>query len=385
MPRKKVNKELLEQKGIPFVIMDGEVFDIKESETEIDVDTLHQMQKDETISAALSFLENMVSSIFGDYSNEDKGIDEFVHFALENCEKSITNFLKLALREAMIYGWCAAEILWDLKDGKVVLKDLLLYDSRGMTIEVEKGNIIAVNQYSAKGKIKIPAEKMFIFRLGNGIYGESMLRRVYRLWKIKSEFIKSWAIALEKFAIPIVWGKTRKAEVTTEDGKKKSSVEVLHEKLKDFHRRTTIATDNDTEIQYLTTGVGGVHFSKIYIDAIEYLNKLIFRNFLLPNLLLGSEQTGAYSLGNVHYKLFKNASKSIAQQIASAFLDQVISRLISYNFGSVKDYGEFALVDELTSEEREQLSKMLVNLVNAGFVDPIEEKQLADNMLKLPR
>lgn len=379
----KKKKDLLEQKGYPFVVMDGEVFDYSTNE-DIGIETLYQMQKDETISAATEFFSNMVATFIGDFSHEDENIEKFVKTCLMNMERNFVGFAKEAIQLVLKYGWCGAEIIWDVTGNQIVIKDIVFYDVRGMSFQVEGGNITGVYQYSPKGKVEIPIDKMFVFRLGNGIYGESRLKKVYRLWRAKTEFLKSWAIALEKFAVPIVWGKTRNAEVTLPDGTKKNSIQYLHETLKDFHRRTQIATDIDTEIQYLTTGIGGTHFSKIYIDALEYINKLIFRNFMLPNLLLGSEQTGSYSLGNVHYVLFKNAAKSLAQQFVNTFIDQVIYRLLTYNFGKLENYGEFTLVDELSPEERERLSKVLVNLVNAGFVDPVEDEALAKNMLKLP-
>ena len=386
MPKKNLEKkELTKQIGASFFFMDGEVF-TGMTPDDIDIDTLYQMQKDETINAAAEYFTNMVLSFIGKYSNPDKKMEEFVNQALESLDRDIMSLSKSLVSTSLKYGWSAAEILWKVIDGKLLPYDVVPYDPRYLTIELKDGKQISVNQnIGMRGKVSIPVEKMIIFKIGSGVYGESWLKKVYRLWKMKKEFIKSWAIAIEKFAVPIVWGKTKNVEVTTEDGTKKSSVELLNEALKGFYRKTAITTDNETELKYLTTGVGGVHFSKIYIDALEYLNRLIFRNFLLPNLLLGSDTTGSYSLGNVHYKLFKSATKGIARQFANEIIDQLVYRIITYNFGETKEYGEFTIIDELTPEEREQLSKVLVNLVNAGFVDPIEDKNIADDMLKLPR
>lgn len=373
------------QFGIEVPLTNGEIWnwDLEN----LDQETLQKMANDETISAALDYMTNYILAYMGEYVNENEDIQEFVLSALENMDKGVKTYLKEIIRNVLIYGWNASELVWKVTDGKIGLRKLVVFDTKNLSVFYGKDSPEYLIQQSYRGRIRIPFDKVFKYSIGPGLFGSSYLKKVYRLWKAKSDILKLWAVGLERYALPIVWGKTPNVTVTKDDGSQENAVKLLNDVLKDAHKKTSIATDQETELQYLDSGIGGTHFSNVFKTAIEYLNVLIFRNFGLPNLLLGSQQgsAGAYALGNVHFRMFNNSIKSIAADLGREFVDEVLYKLIYYNYGEVDNYGYFHIGDEPNPEQMEQFSKAFVNLVNAGLIDPISDSDWIRDYLKLPK
>ncbi len=379
MPKKP--KDLEKQLGFGYAGNSGEVFEVQE----IGRETFKEMLKDETVSAAILYLTNAVLGFIGEYSHPDEKIAEFVRNNLENLDRDLSLIFHELLKNAFAYGWSAGEQVWRIEDGKILLDRIPVYDSYYLTLVAKDGELVEIKQQIRDKTAEIPLEKAIVFRVGNGVYGESFLRRVYRPWSIKKAFIKNWAIGVERFAMPTVWGRTPNVRVKDESGAETTSVKLLNKALANIHTQTSIATDDRTEISFLQPSIGGQHFSEVFKTAIEHLNVMIFRNFGLPNLLLGNtNQAGAYALGTVHYKMFQNVARNLADQLAKEFIDQVIYRLIVFNFGEQESYGEFTISDEPNPEERAQNAKVILDLINAGVLDPLADNKWIRAMLRLP-
>lgn len=376
-------KPNVNQFGVETPLTNGEIFDDKE----LDNYELRRMAQDETISAALDYMTNYVIASIGEYVNENEKIQDYVNNTFENTEKSFRTYLKEIIRNAMIYGWSANEIVWAVNGQNVRIKKFVTFDTSELSIFYGKDKPEYLIQDSYRGRIKIPFEKIFKYSTGPGIFGKSYLVKIYRLWQMKTALLKWWAAGMERFALPLIWGRTKNVVVTKENGEKERAVKLLNERLSGIHSKTAIATDDQTTLSYLSSGIGGSHFSNVFRDAIEYLNILIFRNFGLPNLLLSSQtrSAGAYALGNVHFRMFSNSVKGIASDLTREFVDEVVYKLITYNFGEVDSYGYFHIGDEPNPEQMEQFANAFANLTNTGIIDPLKDGEWIRDYLKLPR
>ena len=344
----------------------GQIYNL----TGFDYDTIAQMLKDETIMAGLEFFSSNVLNYIGDYNNDDENIKQFVEDNLENLDISLGIILDRMIRDMKAYGFAVSEMVWELKKGKLVLKKLLPLPPGLLSMRLENGEVVGIIEQTTHRMIEIPAEKCFIFRNDNSqLFGRSDFERLYRAWKFKSVMFKFWAIAMERYAAPVLVGHT---DGDTED---------VATKLASLWSNGVVAIGNDEKIDLLEPSR---NVASTFENAIEYANMLLYRGLLLPQLLAGSKDVGSYALGKVHFDLFMTAVKKTARKIAEEMIDQVVSKILDYNFSGVRDYGDFLMSEQPSSDEREKLANVVLQLVNAGFLDPTEDNEWVRSMLSFP-
>ncbi|MEM4501730.1 MAG: DUF935 family protein [Thermofilaceae archaeon] len=334
------------------------------------LETYHVMYlTDETIASAVDFLTYNIFSFWGDYVHPNPQITAFVKENLENLETSLESTLQRVVKNAIVYGHCFSEIVLEKKNGKYYLSEIVPLHPLLCSPVVEKGKLTKVLHQNDDQTVEIPASKLFVFKVGEGLLGESFLRRIYRIYSIKRGFLMFWATAMERYAMPTVFARGPKAR------------EILDE-LRNVWSNGIIVTENPNlsiELLEARTDV-----SATFVDAIEYLNVLIYRGLLMPQLLASVRSTGTYALGKVHFEMFAMAARRITTQLAEAFVDQVIARLIENNFSDVVEYGQIIVTEQPSSDERFKLAQAFSMLVEAGIVDPVKDNEWIRNMLKLP-
>jgi len=345
--------------------------------------TIADMKRDETIAAGLRFISSSTISKIGSYSNPDSNVAQFVSGVIENLEISLPTFLKKMLEDMLAYGWAGAEIVWQSSEGKLWIEKVVSYAPSQMSFYPEEAPEY-VKLTTSKGEFQIPMSKMFVLRNGEGLYGESILNTCYRAWDFKRKLFKIWAIGLDKYALPIIHGKTENISMVDANGNPTTSVEVLNEILSNFYSKTAVSTDKNTEIALLEAN--SKNLSDQFRAAIEYANTLIYRNLGLPQLLLTNEYGGAYALGKVHIDMVQSSTQSMAEVISDSFLDNVVAKLIDYNFPSVESYGELAIIREQTLEERKALAVFVETIGRAGIMDNLSDadRRWARALLSMP-
>mgnify|MGYP000100092199 CR=1 FL=1 len=339
---------------------------------EIDYDTIKEMLKDETVHAALRFHVLNILSYLGEYAHEDEKIEELVKENFENLDVSFQTVLEDLLFTAKAYGFAVGELVWEVRNSRWMLAKIVPIPPETVSFKFKKGKISSVKQSVLGKEIELPPEKVFVLKVGSGPFGQSVLRHVYRPWKFKTVLFKFWAIAMERFAAPVLVGKT------SDPG----GVEALKEALEELWSNGVIAATQDIDVSILDPGRG--NFSDSFQDAIEYANVLIYRALLLPQLLASTRKVGSYALGEVHLKLFMATLKSEARRLANEVIDQIITRIVEYNVGTVENYGEFLEQEMPTTEERAKLAQTIMYLVQAGVIDPVQDNEWIRELLRFP-
>jgi len=345
----------------------GEIYNIPD----LDSQTCSEMLKDESIFSGLKFFASNVANSIGQFIHDKEEIQDFVQ---ENFEELSTSFA-ITLAEMVIkmktFGFCVAEIVWKVKQNHLMLSKLVILDPLHTTFNMENGEIKSVNQYTAiKGRIEIPANKCFILRNGSGLYGESALIPVYRSWKMKKVLMKFWAIAMERYAVPVLVGKTQ------------GDTDKLSQALAGLWTNGIIASTPDTDINVLEPKNT---VTETFTKAIDHLDMMIYRGLLLPRLLGGPQASiGSYALGKVQLDLFLSAVRQEANRIAEEVIDQIVAKIIEYNFIDVDSYGSFTPVSEMTPEDKAKFTDILSDLSDMGILDPVSDENWIRNMLGLP-
>lgn len=359
--------EALTQVGIPYFSLHGALGEIL-NDSDVDISVYREMmQRDETIASALDYLSLGILNFLGEYQNEDQELARFVRMNMENVEETLQNTLLSFIREVLAFGYGVMEKVYEARGGKLILRKLVVLPSDTVRFVVEENRITKVVQV-ATGRVEIPASKCVVFKKGRGIYGESQLRSVYRLYAFKKALMKFWAVACERYAMPVTYAKA-------------TNPESVLEPLKNLWSEGVVVTDPSTEISLLEPKGG---LSEAFAEAIEYVNSLIFRGLLLPQTLTARQKYGSYALGEAQMNFFEGILRSFAEQLGNALIDQLIAPTIEMNYGTVQNYGSFVVTKKPAVDEMLKISQMISVLVQAGVVDPVSDNAWVRSLLNLP-
>lgn len=349
------------------------------------IDYEKMLDTDETVSQGLEFLTLGVLIKLGEYDHEDPKIKDFINGQFERMKGSIY----LACEEilsAIWAGFSVTEINYALEGGKTVLDSLSTYHPFGIYFNVDdKGRLLdmGVKQYLITGShVDIPTDKCIIYtynsRFGN-LYGKSAFRRVYKNWLLKDPILKMMARALDKFGTPLVVAMVPEGEINDPDkpGEKVQQLDYVLRILSDLQSQEAIAMtnsgENKADVKTLTNGGTGVGQS--FISALTYINKMIYRGLLIPSLISDEGSSGSYSLGEKHFQTFDTILDSIYQDLTEVLIDQLIRRLIEYNFGPQDSYGKFPQ-KKISDDNKETLMKIFKDAVDIGTLDAEDQADL---------
>jgi hypothetical protein len=321
---------------------------------------LEMVQKDETILNGLNMLVGNISGAIGKYQNSTEEIKNLVDSCYQSSNTSLNTVLNKMYFDTISYGYGVAEIVWKIQDGKIILSDIIPLSPVLTSFKSENGTITSVVYVTALGnKIEIPIEKCLVIRRGTGIYGETILSPIYSTYKFKSTLKKWWAIAMERYAIPLL-------------GVKTSQPEMAMQALGQWYSKAQFVMPLDAEVQIIAPPGD---MSKSFQESIEYLNLLMFRGLMVPQMLGSIQQVGTYSLAKIHIEIFNSYIAYTAKSFSEQIIDGLVQKIIDYNIGIVEDYGSYQISIIPTSEEMKTMAETLAILNNTGIADPTEKWQ----------
>jgi len=354
------------------------------------------LDTDETVAASFYFLTLAVISFLGDYTHPDEKIETFVHDCFEGMDGSLTLACEDIL-SAVWAGYSATEIVWKPDSRNLVLDYLATYHPYGVEFHVsDRGRLQEIKQFNYLQPLGalIPAQKCIIFtyrKRFNNYYGKSAFKPIRKNWLLKDAFLKMWARALDKFGTPtlaatVMDGTIKDPSTDQEISQLDYAIRILDNLQSGtaLAFSTKDATGKLPKIESIASGGTGV--GEAFDKAISYLNKMLSRGLLVPSLVFDEgARSGSLALGKSHFDGFMLMALSLYGQLKEVLLDQFISRLITYNFGKQKNWGDFQS-KQPSEEELKLMSEMFLNLTNAGYMDPQQEEDFkyARNSMGLP-
>ncbi len=334
--------------------------------TDAMLENYHEMaEADETLSTGLEFLSFAVVRKMGPFTHENNKIQKLVDDSINSLRGTIEDIRKNILLNAMVYGYSVGEFSLFPKLSQWLLSSVMVYDSRTLQFIMERKpdnsiGIKQVHQNLGSDQIYIPEEKCWIYRY-NAIttpYGKSRLKRCWRWYAFKKAIPKLWAIALERYGMPALIGKS-------------TDTSQMMDMLSQLYSNAYAAVLPDDEISILEKP-NGTGLGDSYERAISFCNKMMYRSLFLPSLLEGGESGGSYALGKVHWDMFDDACLWLAKELAESELENIWRPLIEWNFGEQEDYGDIPVANTQSPEEQKILSEIFTNGVNCGMLYPDE-------------
>lgn len=390
----KISKKELEEQASPGVVMFRRLnpFDqiIGYINNPDPVSYYREMvQTDATIAACLEFVSLAVVSKLGDYTHPNKDIQDFIRTNFEQLEGSFVDTCK-SLMSFLWAGYAVAEIVTEVKDDRVWLHSLPILPAENVRFKLDEdpgslnyGSLAEVIQNPQMvSEAHLPAEKCLIIRndypgsAEQSPYGLSRLKCILSVYAAKVEAEKNWAYALGRYGSPILQYELENPaqKVKTSDGRIMTAFEQAQEQVNAAGELKGVVSFKGNNLQMIYPPAGiGEGFKK----ACDYYNRLIMRGLLIPSLLFDNGDTGSYSLGQEHYKLFDVSLDAILSILTEAILEQLVRPLIDWNFGEQDDYGAFELkATSLDTEEK--LDAMLAEDVREAEREEAQEDQNAD-------
>ncbi|MDW8056606.1 MAG: DUF935 family protein [Elusimicrobiota bacterium] len=351
-----------------------------------------EMMRDEEISSAIEGLKILRLSSGWDIipaSNEpkDKEIADFVKWNLENVEGSFEDDLK-DIMGALEFGISICEIVWDVCDrgkykDKIVLRSIKSKNPRYFNILTDDfDNILEngiVNLSSIDYGRQYPTEKFIIYSFNKryeNVFGRSRLRELYDIWYFKQMWLRAWSIYLEKFGHPIP---IAKYPVNIE----KEVRDKIWEVIKNIKYETAIMIPQEFDIELKEASARG---GDMFLTAINFCNNQIRKVIMGQTLTSEQGKVGSYALGRVHFDILLFYLEQLGKDVASkAINQQLIRRLVDYNFSNIDDYPKFEFKPLLRDDIEMIIDKYYAG-VDKGIIRPIpEDEDKIREWLRLPK
>ena len=343
---------------------------------------------DPTIAACLEFVSLAVVSKLGDYQHSDPDIESFVRENFERIEGSFVDTCK-GLMSFLWAGFSVCEIVTQIIDDRIWLHSLPLLPAEYVkfhlnedTASLDYGTIDEIVQnYGLISETHIPADKCLIVRNSypgeqeQSPYGCSRLRCIMPNYVAKVEAEKYWTYALGRYGSPILMYELENPlqKVKSADGTVMTAFDQAMQQVNaDGELKGVVSLKgNNLQMIYPPSGIG-----QAFRESCDYHNRLIMRGLLIPSLLFDNGDTGSYSLGQEHYKLFDVSLEALLSLLTEALLEQLVRPLIEWNFGTMDYYGEFE-IKATSLDTQEKLDAMLAE-------DVAEEEHIEDQLEDKP-
>lgn len=304
---------------------------------------------------------------------DDANSEEIAAF-IEDCfsqMKGTVNDFLLSVLTALDYGFSVNEIVWKALEegdykGKIGIAKIKSKKPHSFEFDIDEFSNLKTNGLIQTGinEKRLPPEKFIIYvhqKEFENWYGTSDLRQAYRNWWSKENLIRFWNIYLERYGSPTAIGKYKGT-----DPNAKSRLESV---LSNLQSKTSITMrEGDYDISLLEAQRRS---NADYLEAITYHDKGIARSILIPDRLVASGETGAYSQSQTHFEVFLWVVAKLRQDLEESVMEeQVIRRLVTYNFGNDAGLIPKFKFNPLTEDQRKELATAFGDAVQKGAVSP---------------
>lgn len=298
----------------------------------------------------------------------DQKVADFIELAFK-----AANFDKLCLQlmQAVVTGYKPVEVMWEVSEGDVWVKEFRGRRPSRFVFDLENQPRLLTQSNMIEGE-EIPDRKFLIWSCGGfdfGPYGLGLGHQLYWPVWFKKNGIKFWWVFCEKFGAPTPVGKYPAGQ----EGQKG----VLMQAISAIQQETGITIPEGMVIELLEakrTGDGS------YEKACEYMDKAIAKILLGQTLTSEPGDSGSYSLGQVHDLVRRDILKADADLMCECINNTVLKWLVDFNFGP-RPRDQYPKVWRRTDPEEDlkplaERDKIL--LVDIGLKDRVPESYIED-------
>ncbi len=336
------------------------------TDTRIDYRTGMSILRDTQVGTGFDILKYILSSkkwILTNPDEENTEIYDMVYDMLTNMNVDMTTIVKQMI-SAIMWGFNVHEQLYTVKNGYIIVSgtvpvhiktlqnDPFIYDK-------DTGDLIAICQTVDNTDIEIPIDKCLLYSFGSQYdekEGHGLLHDFLPIVEDK-ENVMDWLMTFaERNGSPTLYGKT-------DDDISRDEMLNAFDDIADGTTGMTLGTQEEIGI------LESSHNGEVFFNILQYKDNQIFRRMFIGNLLLGdNSQTGTYAQSQTQLEFGSLVFDGILEEIANIIQEQMIDRVVTYNFGTEAKSPVFSF-DKFSSGDLQKLFTILQPLMANGTLD----------------
>jgi len=336
---------------------DDLIYNMKSEYGQSGYDLYAEISKDPKVSSIESIIRQAVFNteygiIYDIEKYQNQEIEDFCNYNLDNIKNdSFTNILR-NMMDARLYGFKVAEKIYKYDNGKLVIDKIKAFPSSYFDFRVDnQNNLIEIILHQGKAEQTIfkvdDFNSKFIYFVYPNIkdgnyYGESALKPIYQLWRVKKRLGLIAPIAFELRFIPPIINEYY-------EGLDKPSQTAVKNAVSDMrnYSRVSIPSRLDEKgglhplanLKILNTEINNFDDIKSHM---EYLDKEIARSLGVPDEIgFSTTNVGSNAKANTQIKVFNQLVKEEQKKIERLVNEQILKPLIDVNFGKQEVYPVF--------------------------------------------
>lgn len=331
-----------------------------------------KMMRDPQVKSAMYLILDIATSrpyrfVKPDDSPLQEEIEEFFQYNINSyLRKNFSTLLRFILT-SKVNGFSVSEKVFDVDkyrgSDKWLLRELKLKPFDSFIFDSDKyGNLKSIKQEAGNKLLKLDPDK-FIVHVNNPefdpIWGESDLRSAYRAFWEKDNFLKFWAIYIERLAGGFVLAKPGDMAAPLSAQEAANFDNAL--------RRTTMGTAMRVPLGW-DVDIVQPNGTDAFERAIAMCDKQISRALMVPNLLGLAEQdgVGSFAQSQTQLNVFLGVISSQLKSLADVLNEQLFSQLAMWNYGVVEH--PMIEFDESTDEQKAKVAEAWSMAVEKGIV-----------------
>lgn len=254
-------------------------------------------------------------------SRKDKKAAELVKAAYEGLK---FNRICSEMLDATLKGFSVGEVMWELRDGLVLPKDVLWRNQRRFCFDLKSQLRLLTRENPTDGE-ELPGRKFIVHRYGskNGPYGLGLGHRLFWPVFFKRKGITFWLIFCDKFGSPTAVGKYPAGADANEQKK-------LLAALRAISQDAGIIVPDGTLIELLEAARSGS--IDTYEKLARYMDEQMSETYLGETMSTTAAGAGLGSTqADVHNEVRIEVAKSDDESLGET-LDDTLSRwIVEYN------------------------------------------------------
>ena len=309
--------------------------------------------------------------------------------------------IKSAIHTAMWAGFSVTENLYENYNGNLLLSDFITYHPASITIKTNKKGRLTegeettygvmtpssgIYQYTHVGDTRLPLWKTTLlineFEFNN-YYGKSIVEGCYRWHVLKEAYNDMMTIVLDRYGNPLTVVSYPKIDTglsytnpITGEAEPLTNQQYLENQLSQnttdnaFLLLPFLEANMKPDVKVLT---GNNNLGDVFLNAIEYCERKIARNLLLPYGFLELDAKAQRQTTNErHIEVFNRVIHNLYKSFVIPFVNQSYFQLQKFNFNreSAKIPPRIPISKFTRPEDRVAMMQMIKGLTENGYFNP---------------
>jgi len=240
-----------------------------------------------------------------------------------------------AILDAPLFGFQFNEIIWTVKDNKIVPSSFVSIEHE--LIGFNKNGMPIAETENSSTPVDIPHYKYLLTQYENtrsNPYGVGILSQCYHPYRFKRGAMKLYAEMVHKYGLPLVYG--------TYDASNEQNRVAFTSILQDLHAEMKAVIPEGLSLNVLDpvndTG-------EIFINFIKLCETAISKAILSQTLTTQQDDTGSYAMSKTH-NLVREDVIAADKMLVEQTMNELIKLLCVLNFGDLNAYPKFILYNE---------------------------------------